>query len=288
MIDARTKLLCLLGDPVAHSLSPTLHNCLIKRLNIDARYLAFRVAPQNLTQAVQGLKALGALGFNVTVPHKRQVLSLLDEVSPEAQSLGAVNTVVCRDGKLVGHNTDWIGFLHPLKHINLKGRTALILGAGGAANAVVYALIRSNIGRIAIANRTPDQAARLVEHARVSLRFEGVEALPLEARSLGPYLEGSALLINATSAGMWPKVRETPLAANALNGGLTVYDLVYNPLETRLLREAKAAGARVIDGLDMFIGQGVAAFTLWTGVDVPESEWPMLRELLALPQPPPF
>ena len=280
MPEATTRLLGLLGDPVAHSLSPRLHNYLIKRLDIDCRYLAFRVSPQDLSQAVQGLKALGAAGFNVTVPHKRAVLPLLDEVSPQAQALGAVNTVVCQDGKLVGHNTDWIGFLRPLQGVQLQGKSALILGAGGAANAVVYALIRSGIGRIAIVNRTLERARRLAEHARVSLGFEGVEALSLDTHALGPHLENSALLVNATSVGMWPKVQETPLSADALGAHLTVYDLIYNPLETRLLRESKAAGAHVIDGLDMFIGQGVAAFSLWTGVNVPESEWPKLRKLL--------
>lgn len=282
MIDATTRLLGIIGDPVEHSLSPQLHNYLIEQLNLNFRYLAFHVSPQNLSQAVAGLKAVGIAGFNVTVPHKQAVLPLLDELSPEAQTLGAVNAVVCQDEKLIGHNTDWIGFLQPLDQqgVDLSGQRAAILGAGGAAWGVAFALVKRNIAHLTVINRTPSKAEDLVVHVKRSLGFDHIESMALEADLIRNALQQAHLLVNATSVGLWPEIDRTPLDSGALHSDLIVYDLVYNPLETALLKAAKQAGAQLLDGLDMLIGQGVAAFALWTGASASKTHLSELRQLL--------
>lgn len=268
-IDAQTRLLGLIGDPVAHSLSPALQGLLIERLGLNYRYLAFRVRPEDLAPAVEGLRALGAVGFNVTVPHKEAIIPLLDALSDEAQALGAVNAVANRDGELIGHNTDWKGFLRPLQDrgIGLQSQAAVVLGAGGAAAAAGYALARAGAARITLANRTMERARALARRLR-RLELLEVELVPWEARALRRALEAASLLVHATPVGMWPHTEGIPLDPSALHGALTVYDLVYNPLETRLLREAKRRGARTLGGLDMLIHQGLEALRLWTGAPV--------------------
>lgn len=282
MVDATTRLLGIIGDPVEHSLSPQLHNYLLNKLNLNFRYLAFRVSPQNLPQAVAGLKALEVAGFNVTVPHKQAVLPLLDELSPEAQTLGAVNTVVYRDGKLSGHNTDWIGFLQPLdqRGVDLSGRRVVILGAGGAAWGVAFALLKRDIAHLTVINRTPSKAEDLVMHVKHNLGFDHVESMALEAGLIRNALQQAHLLVNATAVGLWPEIDRTPLDSDVLHSDLIVYDLVYNPLETALLKAAKRAGAQPVDGLGMLIAQGVAAFELWTGASVSKTHLLELRQLL--------
>jgi len=280
-IDANTRLLALLGDPVAQSVSPQLHNCLIKYLNQDCRYLAFRVAPGDLPQAVAGLRVLGTAGFNLTIPHKQAIIPLLDELSQQAQALEAVNTVVRQGKKLIGHNTDWIGFLQPLAGQTLAGKHAVVLGAGGAAKAVVYALAQRGMGQISVVNRTLKNAEALVTQAKTTFGFTKIEAFAADAGALPDLLAGAQLLVNSTSVGMWPHVEQSPLDAALLHKDLTVYDLVYNPLNTRLLAAAKSLGAVCIDGLDMLIGQGAAAFTLWTKAAVSKVHISRLRPLLA-------
>ncbi len=277
---AQERLLGLIGDPVAHSLSPSLHGALIDEFSLNYRYLAFRVRPDELGDAVRGLRALGAAGFNVTVPHKRAVLPLLDALSPDAEAPGAVNTVVIEDGRLIGHNTDWVGFLQPLAGADLYGKSAVLLGAGGAAPAVAYALIQAGVARLTVANRTPAKAEALKQQIAARMGFAAVETCGLSEEELKRSLEHAALLVNATPVGMWPGVEASPVSAGALRSNLIVYDLVYNPLETRLLREAKAAGAVPIDGLGMLVGQGTAAFALWTGVSVSDALCGELRRRL--------
>jgi len=265
---AHERLLALVGDPVAHSLSPTLHRALIDEFSLNYRYLAFRVRPHGLEDAVRGLRALGAAGFNVTVPHKRAVLPLLDALSPDAEALGAANTVVIEGGRLIGHNTDWIGFLRPLGGADLYGQSAVLLGAGGAASAAAYALIQAGVARVTVANRTREKAEALKQQIEARLGFAAVETCGLNEAKFNRSLEDATLLVHATPVGMWPEVETSPVSADALHADLIVYDLVYNPLETRLLREAKAAGATALGGLDMLVGQGTAAFELWTGASV--------------------
>ena len=273
--DAPTKLVGLLGYPVAHSLSPLIHNTAFRAQGLDWCYVALPVAPEDVAEAVAGLKALGFVGSNVTVPHKQAVVPLMDDLSSEARAVGAVNTIVCRreaDGvTLYGGNTDVEGFLAPLHPFadTLREASMLIFGAGGAARAVAYALLRTyQPRRLTIAARTPARAERLT---RDLARYDPTGALrvvPLaEAR---PAVQKSRLLVNATPAGMHPDVDATPWPdAEAFSDGQLVYDLIYKPEQTRLLREAAAHGARTLSGLAMLIHQAAASYIQWTGREMP-------------------
>ncbi len=268
-LTAQTTLVGLLGWPVHHSLSPAMHNAAFRALGLDWAYLPLAVPPGSLLEALAGLKALGFRGANVTIPHKEKVLAGLDEVAPEARSLGAVNTVINVDGRLVGHNTDIAGFLAALDNAGCVPRQAVVLGAGGAARAAVFALLSRGV-RVTVANRTPQRAVGLVTSFEEATRR--ADTCTLETGALREALGRADLLVNATPAGMWPDVDATPLPAGTqLHAGLTVMDLIYNPLETLLLRQARLAGAKTVNGLDMLIHQGAAAFCLWTGQDPPLS-----------------
>jgi shikimate dehydrogenase len=268
-VTAQTALVGLLGWPVHHSLSPAMHNAAFRALGLDWIYLALAVPPESLPEALAGLKALGFRGANVTIPHKEQVLLGLDELSPEAKSLGAVNTLVAADGRFRGHNTDVAGFLAALDNAGCSPRRAVVLGAGGAARAAIYALLSRGV-TVTVANRSGQRARGLVSSlALPSLR---ADTCPLETMALRDALSQADLLINATPAGMWPNVDATPLPPGTpLHDCLAVMDLVYNPLETLLLRQARQAGAAVISGLDMLIYQGAIAFQLWTGKEAPRA-----------------
>jgi shikimate dehydrogenase len=266
-VTARTTLIGLLGWPVYHSLSPAMHNAAFRALGMDWAYLPLAVTPERLPDALAGLKALGFRGANVTIPHKEHVLLGLDEVAPEARSLGAVNTLVVEEGRLVGHNTDVAGFLTALDKAACTPDRAVVLGAGGAARAAVHALLSRGV-TVTVANRSPQRAQRLVcDFGAPSWR---ASSCSLETLALRDALDRAGLLVNATPAGMWPDVDATPLPpGSALHAGLAVMDLVYNPLETLLLRQARQAGAKCINGLDMLVYQGAAAFRLWTGQEAP-------------------
>lgn len=267
MIDGRTQLVGLLGWPVEHSLSPTMHNTAFKALDLNWRYLPLPVAPGRVKEALAGLLALNFRGVNVTVPHKQAVIPHLDQISPAAQVIGAVNTIVIKDGHLLGHNTDGEGFLAAVREAGFDpaGKRALVLGAGGAARAVVYTLAQSGCA-MSIHNRTAARAQSLAREMQ-ALKLAAVEPVSqLETLDLNRI----DLLVNTTPVGMWPQVQACPWPRMlSLPAHWTVYDLVYNPRETRLLKQAKAAGARPVDGLGMLVWQGALAFKLWTGRDAP-------------------
>jgi len=274
-IDAKTRLVGLLGYPVAHSLSPLIHNTAFRAQGLSWIYVALTVAPSDVAEAVAGLKALGFVGSNVTVPHKQAVLPLMDELSPEAQAVGAVNTIVCRREAgavtLYGDNTDVEGFLAPLHPLagTLHEAPMLIFGAGGAARAVAFALLRAyQPQRLTLAARTPAKAERLVQDLAPYDPTGALHVVPLaEARSA---VQQSRLLVNATPVGMHPHVEATPWPdAAAFSDGQLVYDLIYKPEQTRLLRDAAARGARTLGGLDMLICQAAASYAEWTGQAMP-------------------
>jgi shikimate dehydrogenase len=248
-----------------------MHNAAIQALGLEYVYVAFHVRPEDLGVAMQGMRALQIQGLNVTVPHKQAVMEWLDEVDEEARTIGAVNTVVHRDGRLTGHNTDAYGVMAALRREGgldrLPGRVAL-LGAGGAARAILYGLLREpEVERIALLNRTPERAERLA--AELDPSSSRVEVGRLDADS-GRRLREVDLLINATSAGMHPAAENSPLAdPSGLRPGMVVLDIVYHPLRTRLLAQAEAAGARTVHGLGMLAHQGARAFALWTGIEPP-------------------
>jgi shikimate dehydrogenase len=265
-INGQTKLVGLIGYPIEHSLSPAMHNRAFAARNLNWRYLPLPVHPERLGEAVAGLQALGFVGANVTVPHKEAVMSYLDEIAPAAQAIGAVNTMVVHGDELVGHNTDWRGFLTALSEggFDPQDKRAVVLGAGGAARAVVYALAWAG-AQVAVLNRTPARAQALVKD--FSPLFP---ALPLTSQTLKERTAEAHLLVNATPVGLWPEVDQSIWPEDLpFPDHLVVFDLVYNPRQTKLLRQAEAVGAKVIGGLGMLVHQGAAAFELWTGERAP-------------------
>jgi len=263
------RLAAVIGWPVGHSISPAMHNAAFRALGLHWHYLALPVDPRDLSVAVAGLRALGFAGFNVTIPHKIAMLPLMDELSEDAVAIGAVNTVVIRDGRLTGHNTDAYGFLTTLEASGFApaGRQALVLGAGGAARAVVYALARAGTV-VRLWNRTPERASRLVADLAPHLAGASVAALPGDGAALAGALSKADLVVNATSVGMKGGPAGSPLPAGLLlRPDMTVFDLVYTPPLTPLLRQARAARARPVGGLGMLVRQGARAFTLWTSIE---------------------
>lgn len=240
-------------------------------MGIDGVYVAFDVAPDSLAEAVRGLKALGAGGVNCTVPHKEAVIQLCDALDDEAELLGAVNTLVFRNDRTIGYNTDGYGFLADLRSQGWSGESesALVLGAGGAARAVVASLGRI-CRRVVIANRTEERAKALVSEFNGKLGEQRLEAIGFAAEDLGRCANEADLIVNTTTLGMSPRIDEMPpLPPDCFRPGQLVYDLIYNPLETRLLRTARAAGARGVHGAGMLAHQGARALELWTGREAP-------------------
>ena len=271
MVSGKTKICGLIGDPVEHSMSPAMQNPAFRELKLDYIYLPFRVKSSELAQAMAGMRALNIRGLNITVPHKVAVVQFLDELDPLAEKIGAVNTIVNDDGVLTGYNTDASGFLQalPEKGIEPRGKNVVILGAGGASRAISFILADSG-ANLLILNRVLelDWAAELAR--RLSATFnKKVKALELKRENLAPALDKADMLVNATSVGMTPLVNETPVPADLLRPNLIVYDIVYNPMKTRLLREAEAVGASTIGGIDMLVWQGALAFEKWTGQKAP-------------------
>ncbi len=269
MIDGRTQLVGLIGWPVDHSLSPAMHNAAFDALGLNYRYLPLPVAPGQIEAALRGLVGLGFRGANVTAPHKQAVTPHLDEITDTAQAIGAVNTIVVEqrgDGATVlsGHNTDVQGFIGELRRSGFEpeGKSAVIVGAGGAARAVVFGLLGAGSGEIVVLNRTLERAQVLVS----SLGSEEVlHALPLTQEALVESARTADLLVNTTTVGMWPQVDGSVWSDGVpVPSHLTVFDLVYNPLETQLLRQARQSGTCVIGGLGMLLRQGALSFDMWT------------------------
>ena len=271
MISGKTKICGLIGDPVEHTMSPPMHNVAFEKLGLDYAYLPFRVKPEDLPGAVNGLKTLNAIGFNVTIPHKVAVIPLLDELDSLAEKIGAVNTVVNNDGILKGYNTDASGFLQALleRGIEPREKNIVVLGAGGAARAITYILAERNAS-LTILNRREelDWAEAITENIKTDLQKE-VKVFELLPEPLQEVLAMADILVNATSVGMSPSGDASPVLAGLIKSELVVVDIVYNPVRTRLLRDAEAAGAVTVAGIDMLIWQGALAFEKWTGQKAP-------------------
>lgn len=277
-IDSKTRLLGIIGDPIEHSLSPRMYNFLLRGAGLNYRYLAFQVAREALSGALEGIRSLGIHGLNVTAPHKEGVVPYLDELTAEAQTLGAVNTILNDEGKLIGYNSDPIGFAESLKvqGLNPEGWSAVILGAGGGAAAVAYALIESNAAQISIYSRTLTRAEALASRLAEISASTIISGGNIADRKLEDNVAHAQLLVNATPVGTFPN-NETVIESELLHDGLIVYDLVYNPLKTELLRGAEARGARIINGLEMLIYQGLKALEIWTGIELNRDIVPELR-----------
>ena len=267
-----TAKLGIIGFPIRHSISPAFQQAALDHLGLDATYQGWEVKPEDVGEFVNGLRSPGTLGINITVPHKEAVIPFLDEVDDWSTSAGAVNTIVNREGKLTGHNTDGPGFLRALREagsFSPQGKNVLVLGAGGAARGVVLALIRDGAGHIAIANRTLSRAQQLSRMARDN----GLDAqsISLEEDGLAAAAASANLIVNCTTVGMshGPDVAGSPLPPSLIPATSLVYDLVYNPLETPLLRDAARAGAGTLGGIYMLVYQGADSFKMWTGQDAP-------------------
>ncbi len=253
----------IIGHPLGHTLSPTLHNWAFGELGIPAVYLAWPLPPESLPDFLRAVRILPVRGASVTIPHKEKVLAGVDRLTDRARRIGAVNTLYWRDGQLWGENTDVTGFMAPLRALLHPLEPALVLGAGGACRAVLEGLKELGVRDILLANRTRERAEALAREV------PGVRVLDWEER----HDPQPSLVVNTTPLGMAGGLTgegagETPYEGARLQRGMTVYELIYNPLETRLIREAKAAGCRVVTGLDMFLGQGAEQFRLWTGLEL--------------------
>lgn len=261
-ITARSALCLIIGDPVSHSLSPAMHNAGYARAQLPFVMAGAHVRADDLAEAVKGIRALGVKGLAVTMPHKVAIMPLLDAVDPVAQAVGAVNTVVNHNGVLTGFNTDWLGILKPLEQkISLKNRSIAILGAGGAAQAAIYACAEQGAS-VTIFNRTPEKAAIISE------RF-GCKVSPLDkAHSLSEF----DIIINTTSVGMAPDLGQSPIPETAVQKHHIVFETIYAPRTTKLIQISQSVGAQTITGLEMFLEQGLAQFQLHTGVKAPRDE----------------
>jgi len=270
-VSGKTRVCALLGDPAEHSLSPCFQNAAFQHLGLDFIYLAFTVKAENLRNAILGVRSLGFHGLNVTMPHKISVIQYLDELDEDSEKMKTVNTILNRDGKLIGYTTDGIGALNALKYnnVNPRGKKIVILGAGGASRSVSFALAKE-AEELVILNRTITRAKKLVSDLRRLIgECKRIRWGRLSDEDLQKEVSKADILINATPVGMSPDVDETPVNKRYLRPDLAVFDLVYHPLETRLLKEARMVGAKTINGLSMLIHQGAASFEIWTGVKAP-------------------
>jgi shikimate dehydrogenase len=269
VISGKTRVCGVIGDPIEHTLSPVIHNAAFNHLKLDFVFLAFRVKAANLESAIRGMRSLGIHGLNVTMPHKSTVISFLDEVDPVVKFLGSANTILNKNGKLSGFNTDGVGALKALREngTEVSEKKVLLLGAGGAAKAIAFALAEE-AGELAILNRAAEKAAVLADALN---RISGKKIVgdALSPSAIQKNLQDADILVNATSVGMHPNINQSLVAPQWLRSDLTVMDIVYNPVETKLAKDAKAAGAKVISGVEMLIYQGAASFEIWTGRSAP-------------------
>lgn len=269
-IDWQTKLYFLIGDPVEKTLSPKLQNFMFKNGGINSLYMAFKVEDKDLEKAIDGFRAINVGGFNVTIPHKQKVMKYLDEISDEAKAIGAVNTVKNVDGKLIGYNTDGPGLVQSIKneYVDIKGKNILILGAGGAGLGVSYAIGLEEPNSITIANRTLEKGEKLKFSLEKYFNFE-VKLTDLSLQGLD---KGDIdIIINTTSVGMYPKEDEKPISLHDFRDGIVVYDIIYKPLKTKLLREAEEKFCKTFNGVDMLLAQGIMGQKIWNDLEVNEA-----------------
>lgn len=281
-IDSHTVLYGVIGDPIRHSKSPIMMNRAFRETGINGVYAAFHIKGESLGDFIAGVRAMGIRGVNVTIPHKLRVMELLDEIDEGARVIGAVNTIVNDNGRLIGYNTDGIGYVRSLKEEavpDLSGKSITVIGAGGAARGIVYALLKERPASITIVNRTVERAEEL---ASSFSGFGSGGAARLDAASNDRMEElcgATDIVINTTSVGMFPNVEESPVPGEWLRRGAVASDLIYNPLQTAFLKAAEAQGCIEHGGLGMFIYQGAYAFEYWTGQSAPAAA--MREEVLA-------
>lgn len=271
-MDSQTVFYGVIGDPVRHSKSPVMLNRAFRETGVNGVYGAFHVKPDQLGEAIAGVRGLGFRGLNVTIPHKVEVMAYVDEIDESARAIGAVNTIVNNNGVLTGYNTDGIGYVRSLKEEaepNLAGKRIVVIGAGGASRGIVWAMARENPSAVVIANRTHDKAVQLAES--LASFSPVIEAVKWE--EIREICEFADVVVNTTSVGMSPHEGDTPIDPEWLKPGAVASDLIYNPLETAFIREAeRLRGCRPHGGLGMFIYQGAYAFEYWTERPAPVAE----------------
>ncbi|WP_418792318.1 shikimate dehydrogenase [Phosphitispora sp. TUW77] len=271
-ISGKTKVTGLIGYPVEHSFSPAMHNAAFGRNNLDYVYVPFCVKPEELSQAAAGIRGLNLAGVNVTIPHKAAIMEFLDDLAPEAKLIGAVNTIVVRDGKLIGHNTDAPGFVAALRKeaaVEPAGKQVTIIGAGGAARAVAIQLALEGVGKITLSSPFPKEIIP-IKKAITSATATLVAEACWDETAISMAAVNSDIVINTTPLGMHPNTNDMPPISFAeIPEGVLVCDLIYNPGETMFLKKAKEQGLPVMNGIGMLLYQGVIAFELWTGSEAP-------------------
>jgi shikimate dehydrogenase len=268
-ISGKTRVCGVIGDPIRHSLSPIIQNAAFNHLKLDFVFLAFHVKATELENAVRGMRDLGIHGLNVTMPHKSAVISYLDEVDSAVKFLGSANTILNEDGRLSGFNTDGVGALSALREngADLSAKKVLLLGAGGAAKALAFSFAHE-AESLCILNRVPEKAAVLADALNRMFDKEIVDDA-LSPSAVQKNLQDADILVNATSVGMHPNINQSLVEPQWLRPTLAVMDIVYNPVETKLAKDAKAVGAKVISGVEMLIYQGATSFKIWTGKSAP-------------------
>jgi shikimate dehydrogenase len=281
LITGKTTVVGIMGDPVEHSLSPPMHNAAFQELKLDYVYVPFHVKRGNLARAMEGAWKMGIKGLNLTIPHKIEVIDYLDELDEAAELIGAVNTVKFTENNAVGYNTDGYGAVKAIEEItSVKGKKIIILGAGGAARAISFQLLLNGVGEVLIANRTREKACNLRNDLKNTFN-NSLGCLGLDDE-LKMELKDTDVLINTTPVGMHPHQDDEPVVtSDMMHSDLVVNDIVYNPLETGLLREADKVGAQAVHGTKMLIYQGIEAFRIWTGITPPVEvfETALMREL---------
>ena len=277
-ITGHTTLTGLLGSPVAHSISPMMHNEAFNLLGLDYVYLCFDVGVDNLKTAVDGLKVMGVRGFNCTMPDKNLMCELVDDLSPAAKMIGAVNTVINENGKLTGHNTDGVGYMQAVKDAghDIIGKNMTLLGAGGAATAICTQAALDGVASInvfSIKDQFFDRAKHLVDNINARTNCKASLYDLADKTELNKSIDNSYILTNATSVGMAPNTDNCIITdESVLRSDLIVSEVIYNPMETKWLKMAKAHGCKTFNGLYMLLYQGAEAFKIWTGQDMPVKE----------------
>lgn len=278
-IDGTTRVCGLIGNPVAHSISPLIHNRLAEIRNDNLVYTTFCVASDSVSEAVKGAYALDILGLNVTVPHKQAVMAALAETDPLAEAIGAVNTLVCTDGGYKGYNTDILGLDRELTDagISLCGRTVVLLGAGGAARAIAFLCAKRGAAKIIILNRTVERAQGIAEAVNNYFNSDTACAKPLD--DCGKLDESGYIVIQTTSVGLHPHDDEAPVTDEGFYARAEVgVDIIYNPAETRFMKLMRQQGKQAFNGLKMLLYQGVAAYELWNGCEISADEAQLVYE----------
>lgn len=271
-IKGSTRLIALIGNPVKHSKSPTMHNISFKKLGLDYVYMAFEIEDKSLEKSVEAMKTFNVKGFNITMPHKENIIKYLDEISEPAKIIGSVNTVVNNDGKFVGHNTDGRGFIKALeeKGQDFQDKKIVIIGAGGACRAVAIQLAFDGAREVVIFNRTLVKAEFISATINKEIYKGKSRALELDEDRLKEELKDTSILINTTSIGMKNTIDQSPIKnPNILHKDLFVADIIYDPLKTKFLSQAEEMGCKTMNGINMLLYQGALAFKKWTDRDMP-------------------